>query len=212
MARSPRLQSVTKWNWRVHVYLGLYMLLFLWLFSISGLILNHPGWFPHRPQRTRSEHPVRLPETSDMQKKAESLAKQLGLEGETITNRQPPGQDRFLFRVARPGRIWTVSVDGKTSVATVMTARGDTSSLLEMMHTFTGVRPVWGEPASRRDWWVTGVWSFALDAVSVGLLLQVASSWYMWYQLRDKRRAGLVVFASGLASCAFFLWGLAWIP
>ncbi len=33
------------WNRRLHYYLGLYFLFFLWLFSATGLMLNHQQWF-----------------------------------------------------------------------------------------------------------------------------------------------------------------------
>ena len=33
-----------KWNRKLHYYLGLYFLFFLWLFSLTGLILNHGSW------------------------------------------------------------------------------------------------------------------------------------------------------------------------
>ncbi len=33
------------WNRRLHYYLGLYFLFFLWLFSLTGLMLNHQQWF-----------------------------------------------------------------------------------------------------------------------------------------------------------------------
>ena len=32
------------WNRTFHFYLGLYFLFFLWLFSLSGLMLNHGQW------------------------------------------------------------------------------------------------------------------------------------------------------------------------
>ena len=32
------------WNRRLHFYIGLYLLFFLWLFAFTGLLLNHPGW------------------------------------------------------------------------------------------------------------------------------------------------------------------------
>ena len=41
---------VRRWNKKIHIYLGLYMLLFLWLFSISGLFINHHNWFERPPQ------------------------------------------------------------------------------------------------------------------------------------------------------------------
>lgn len=35
---------IETWNRKIHIYLGLYFLFFLGLFSISGLVLNHPQW------------------------------------------------------------------------------------------------------------------------------------------------------------------------
>jgi len=50
---SPRqLASGKKWSRRIHIWLGLYMLLFLWLFAVSGLFMNHPDWFNAQPIRT----------------------------------------------------------------------------------------------------------------------------------------------------------------
>ncbi|HEY3389432.1 MAG TPA: hypothetical protein VGK38_07680, partial [Prolixibacteraceae bacterium] len=31
-------------NRRIHIHLGLFLLLFIWLFSISGLLINHGSW------------------------------------------------------------------------------------------------------------------------------------------------------------------------
>jgi hypothetical protein len=43
--RSNRVATVFEtWNRKAHYYLGLYLLLFIWLFSLTGLLLNHPRW------------------------------------------------------------------------------------------------------------------------------------------------------------------------
>jgi hypothetical protein len=33
------------WNRKLHYYLGLYFLFFVWLFALSGLLLNHSWTF-----------------------------------------------------------------------------------------------------------------------------------------------------------------------
>ena len=33
-------RTVETWNRKLHIYVGLYFLTFLWLFSFSGLLLN----------------------------------------------------------------------------------------------------------------------------------------------------------------------------
>ena len=50
------------WNRRLHYYLGLYFLFFLWLFAFTGLLLNHSTWhfaqyWPERVE-TSYERPI----------------------------------------------------------------------------------------------------------------------------------------------------------
>src|SRR5262245_57781806 len=43
------------WNRKLHYYAGLYLLLFLWLFAFTGLLLNHSWQFAEFwPQRKQS--------------------------------------------------------------------------------------------------------------------------------------------------------------
>ncbi|MDA0747822.1 MAG: hypothetical protein O2954_14970, partial [bacterium] len=53
------------WNRKLHMYAGLYFLFFLWLFSFSGLMLNHSEWefaqFWPRRVETSSEQAFRPP-------------------------------------------------------------------------------------------------------------------------------------------------------
>ena len=58
---------------------------------------------------------------------------------------------------------------------------------------------------------MTKVWSFCIDAIAAGLMVTVLTAIYMWYQLKKKRRLGLVVLSSGVLACSFFLWGLRWL-
>ena len=53
--------SVKKWNRRIHIWFGLYMLLFLWVIAVSGLVMNHPDWFNVQPVRTSVEQTVMMP-------------------------------------------------------------------------------------------------------------------------------------------------------
>lgn len=42
--RRRRPTSARIWNRRIHNYVGLYFLVFIWLFALSGLLLNHSDW------------------------------------------------------------------------------------------------------------------------------------------------------------------------
>ena len=286
---------VRRWNKKIHIYLGLYMLLFLWLFSISGLLINHHNWFQQqeklekpiqlpqgaddqakaedlraqlglsgdfrpargnrkpppghfiftlvglerdisvdadleksvatiqygrpKPKQVQYEKPIRLPQGADDQAKAEDLRAQLDLSGEILRargNRKPP-PGHFTFSLVGLDRVIGVDADLEKSVATIRyrTQASSTQGFrwtIENLHVLSGVRGVWGEPAPKtRDWWVVKLWSFALDAVSVGFMVLVITSIYMFYLRRKAWLVGSIMFAAGILSCSFFIWGMRWL-
>ena len=212
---------VRRWNKKIHIYLGLYMLLFLWLFSISGLFINHHNWFerPPQPVQVKWEKPIELPQGADDQAKAEDLRAQLSLSGEILRsrgNRKPP-PGHFTFILVGLDKVMSVDADLEKSVASIQYRAQTAPSLIfrrtiENLHVLSGVRGIWQEPLPKtRDWWVVQLWSFSMDAVSVGFMVMVATSIYMWYLRRRTWLVGSIVFAAGLLSCSFFIWGIRWL-
>ena len=196
-----------KWNKKIHIYVGLFMLLFLWIFSVSGLFLNHPKWFKGQPQRDTIEKEVTMLETGDQLTKASYLMEQLNLKGEAIfRGEQKAGQ--FAFIAMRPDERTFVIVNLESNLAKITHVEGNFGQMLGNLHTFSGVRPIWGEKESIRDWLPTRIWSFSIDALSVGLIVIVGSSLYMGFQVREKRKPVILSLALGLVICAFFIWGL----
>jgi hypothetical protein len=80
---------------------------------------------------------------------------------------------------------------------------------MRLLHTFTGVRM--NDSRNERDWILTFLWAFAMDAVALGLILMVLSSFYMWYELPQKRRIGAIVLSLGFVSAGLFCVGLRWV-
>ena len=196
-----------KWNKKIHIYLGLYMLLFLWIFSVSGLFLNHPKWFHGQPQRTTVERPVDMLEAGDRLSKARHLMEQLDLKGETLFQGAPKA-GQFTFVAMRPDERTFVNVNLESKIAKVMHVEGNFGQMLGTLHTFSGVRPIWREKEPKRDWLPTILWSFSIDALAVGVILLVGSSLYMGFRMREKRIPVAISLALGTAICSFFIWGL----
>jgi hypothetical protein len=192
---------------------GLFLLLFLWLFALSGLLLNHPQWEFHNFWPTREESTVEKAIHLDAPKSFEAgvaaLAGQLELSGETerLNGEQKPGH--IEFRLTRPGLITTVSADLETQTATVHQIKVNKWGVFRMLHTFSGVRL--NDPNLTRDWIVTRLWSFSMDAVAIGIIVMVLSSYYLWFLRKSRRRPGAIVLALGFLSCGFFLWGIRWM-
>ena len=204
---------LSEWNRKLHFYTGLYFLLFLWLFSVTGLLLNHSTWRFHQywPQRkqTTSQHPIQPPAERDDLEKAQDLMQQLGISGEVEWPATPAAPGRFDFRVAKPGRMMEIKTDLAAGRATVERMEVNGWGVLTMLHTFSGVRV--NDPKAQRDWLATKIWSFSMDALAVGLLFMVCSSYYMWYRLQAKRRWGWIALGLGMLSCGFFAAGLRWL-
>src|SRR5437868_6205756 len=81
--RAARFRLQTR---RLHTWVGLYFLLFLWLFSVSGLVLNHSKWavaqFWKARQESTTERAIRAPNADADVAIAAELMRQLAIVGE----------------------------------------------------------------------------------------------------------------------------------
>ncbi|MBI3465019.1 MAG: hypothetical protein HY000_18480 [Planctomycetes bacterium] len=201
------------WNRKLHYYVGLYFLFFLWLFSFTGLLLNHPQWgfaefWPQRKE-TRYEKAIEPMSYGNDVDRAEELIRQLNLTGEIDwpDRAQEPG--RLDFNVNRPGSTNRVMADFARKRASVQHTAINSWGVMRVLHTFSGVRA--NNPQARRDWVLTTVWVVSMDALAAGLLIMVLSSYYMWYRMKRKRSFGPIALVAGVLSCSLFVAGLAWL-
>src|SRR6186997_1075203 len=95
-----------KWNRKLHFYLGLYFLFFLWLFSLTGLLLNHGQWLiamaANERKETRYERTIDLPAGTTDLDRARDVMRQLSLQGEMDLPAVPQEPGRLAFSVSRP--------------------------------------------------------------------------------------------------------------
>jgi hypothetical protein len=208
-----RLSTFESWNRRIHYFLGLYLLLFIWLFCFTGLLLNHPGWafadfWPGRTQNTM-ELAIRRPPPGNDLDQARNILRQLGISGEIEWTAERENSGRFDFRVSRPGHMVDIRSDLGNGRATVQTIDVNAWGVMRILHTFTGVRST--DQRNDRDWILTKMWSLAMDATAAGLILMVLGGLYMWWRSVVKRSLGLLALGSGCVLCAFFVIGLKWI-
>ena len=202
------LVTFETWNRKLHYYLGLFFLFFLWLFSLTGLLLNHGQWSiaqaANQREETRYEIPVR-PSSGDTDlARAREMMRQLGLVGEIDLPTGPQAAGHFDFNVSRPKDASQVKVDLAQMRASVQHFDNSGWAMFRIFHTFSGSR--FNAPESHRDWIVTSVWVFAMDALGAGLIVIVFGSYYMWYRFKRKNlRLGTVVLVAGYTCCAMFL-------
>ena len=199
-------RALEVWNRKLHYYLGLYFLFFLWLFSVTGLMLNHQQWFRDLYERRERSYEATIenPSGSTTLALTRDVMRQLTLRGEIDW---PAAQlpNHLDFSVSRPNGSAQVRVDLNARKAYVKEFQNGALNSFQIFHTFSGSR--FTQPASGRDWIVTTIWVWAMDALAAGLVVMVFGSYYMWWQLKKKRVFGVAVLAGGLVSCGIFVAG-----
>jgi len=212
---SRLLAGCERWNRKLHFYSGLYLLFFLWLFAFSGLLLNHPSWsfaesWNNRKETNYEREITELePEVKGDLAQAREIMRQLGIEGEILWTTTRTDAGPFEFQVRRPGHFFFIKADLAQRRVAVRQADVNLWGVIKVLHTFTGVQM--DDARNNRDWVLTSVWAFSMDAAAAGLVFMVLSSLYMWFQLPQKRLLGAVVLGLGLLSCGLFCIGLRWI-
>jgi hypothetical protein len=200
---------VELWNRRLHFYLGLFFLFFLWLFSLTGLLLNHGKWAiaqaANQRRETRYEQNIRPLADGSEVARARDVTRQLGLVGEIDLPAAGQQPGRLEFNVSRPSDASQVRVDLALNRASVQHFDNSRLATFRIFHTFSGSR--FNTPG-RRDWILTTVWAFSMDALAAALIVMVCGSYYMWYRLKPKRRLGVFALTAGVLCCGAFLAGL----
>jgi hypothetical protein len=201
-----------RWNRRLHYFVGLYLIFFLWLFAATGLVLNHPGWgFSEswsKRRETNSEQVIAAPgpEFRDDLGQAREILRQLHIEGEILWTTTRTNARWFEFQVRRPGHFYFLKADLEQLRVSVRHSEVNLWGVMKALHVFSGVQL--DDPRQTRDWMLTWMWALSMDAVAVGLIFTVLSSLYLWWQSPGKRLAGGVVLGLGTLICGLFCLGL----
>jgi len=149
------------------------------------------------------------PEGTNLEK-ARNLMRQLDISGGVSWSEGQFKPGQIDFQAVKPGQFFQVHADLVTSQATVQIAQTNAWGIMHMLHTFSGVRRE--APRQKRNWVLTGIWTFSMDALALGLIFMVLSSYYMWYGFkRNQRRLGWITLSTAYLLCGFFVVGLKWL-
>jgi len=200
-----------RWNRKLHIYVGLYFVLFTALFAISGLALNRSTWavFAGGAAKSELEREIDSPSGETQLARARDLMSQLGVSGEIHQIEVPKDVDGLNVWVLRPNRLVIIRARLGERIASVEIQRRAAWDAIRGLHEFTGQSRF--DPSVRRDWWLTTVWAIAIDALSLGAIFLVASGIWMWLQLRQKRIGGSIALAGGCLVLFVFLVALKWL-
>lgn len=194
------------WSRKFHVHLGLFLLLFIWLFSISGLLLNHGSkwkfasfWDERKVKTTMTA--VLIDSKLDSAALLNNIMSQLKISGEISQVYLTP--DSLDFRLSIPGHERNLHINLKDGTCTQKELTYNIYGKLRTLHTFNGVNK--DNPGIPPNWIITRIWQFTKDVIAIGFIILCISSWIMWYKLRKKYKWGLPVLLLGIAVSIYFI-------
>ena len=198
-------ENLSSWNRKLHIYVGLFLLFFILLFSFSGLLLNHGQWkfASFWKERKESEKVIRIafPSPRDSSALIGYLMKELNITGEISEVRSTA--ESLSFRVSRPGIIRNINADLKTGSCIIKEMEFNWWGKLRSLHSFNGSDKA--HPEAKPNWSVTRLWRLTMDTVAIGLILLCLSSWIMWYKVRKNYPAGLIFLIMGIIGAFVFI-------
>lgn len=183
------MAAVSRW---LHIYLSMFSFAVLLFFAVTGLTLNHAGWFDG--QERTSEFKGKI----DPKWVAKDVAKLEIVEFLRNTHRITGALHDF--RVDDSQCSVSFKGPGYAADATIDRATG----AYEMSETRLGFWAVLNDLHKGRD---TGkVWSAVID-IAAGLMTLVSiTGFVLIFFLLKRRTSGLMIFAAGIVVVALFYW------
>jgi hypothetical protein len=205
------MNSFNFWNRKLHIHLGLFLLLFIWLFSLSGLLLNHGSWnfASFWEQRSQKETVTRISFSArlDSATLLHTVMEELKISGEIANVKY--SAEALVFRVTSPGKGKELHIDLIKGTVTVKEYELNIWGKIRTLHTFNGVdkKNIKAEPNRL----ITSVWKFAMDGIAIAFILLCVSSWIMWYKIRKDYKWSGVILTAGFLTSLYFVYLIRWL-
>ena len=201
------MKSFDKINRRTHLYLGLFLMPWLFMYGLSSFIIIHESWF--RPDKERTWEPLFEKQYSrplnikgsnneaDLRAAAREILKDCDMEGAFWVDKPKPDTldiDRFSFWGST--RLTYSIKDQKLKAER---QRIEMPQAVIRMH----FRGVYDQPT----FW-NKFWGLLVDLACVGIIIWTISGLIMWWRLPRLRAWGAVAVAGGALSFALLIWAL----
>ncbi|HIB66075.1 MAG TPA: hypothetical protein EYO33_13430 [Phycisphaerales bacterium] len=164
----------------LHLFVGLFCLPYLIVYTLDGVRSGHRNWFHHK--QTVVEHRLEL-RSDSIEAMAQELAQEHGIRGEL---RSGDDRERFWLEANLVG--YEVEVVSPHTVIVKENRRGMVQTS-HFLHTTAGFQ---------HDFWPTRLWSFMVIVVSLGLILLGLSGLWLWVPRLKERRLGIIFLSVSL--------------
>lgn len=204
---STEKKILIKWNRKIHIYLGLYLLFFMWLFGFSGLLLNHHWEFANFWENrieTGYDKTIQISEERDQEALVHEIMNKLNLNGSLNNMIFSTDSVFFNFVISKPGTRYVVKANLNNGKIMITETKLNNWGIMRILH--TSRNPSSKEQSERYPSIIASIWSISLDIVSVGLIVMCLGGWYVWMQAQRKRfYLGLVSITGGFILCVYLL-------
>lgn len=189
-------------NRRTHLYLGLALLPWFFLYAVSSIPFSHSPYFDNLDKAKglpnwikRFERPYNVPvPDGDLRAFGARVLADTGLSGAYGAYRQSPTQvNVYIYTFWRSTQV-KYFTDQKRIVVEDKRFRWD--------HFLTGMHARGG---FQQDGWLQASWAILVDLIALSVLLWIASGLYLWWHLPGLRSWGWLALASGAAAFTLFL-------
>lgn len=192
-------------NRRTHLYLGLALLPWFFLYAVSSIPFSHSPFFdsldeakglPNWTKLYERPYDVPVPE-GDLRPFGARVLADTGLEGAFGAYRQGPSQvNVYVYTFWRSTQV-KYFLDQHRIVVEDKRFRWD--------HFLTGMHAKGG---FEQEGLLHTAWAFTVDLVALAILLWIASGLYLWWHIPAVRRSGALTLVAGAAAFALFLYKL----
>jgi len=200
-------KGLIKWNRKIHIFLGLFLLVFIWLFGFSGLLLNHHWEFAKSWEKRKEmnyEKTIQISKEKERFTLAQGIMNELNLKGNIYNLRFSSDTSQLNFIIAKPGMRYDIRAHLKNGNILINETKLDQWNIMTFLHTLRN--PVSKEKGERYLSVWASVWSFCIDIVSIGLIVICLGGWYLWFQVGRRRfYFGLISITGGFILCIYFL-------
>lgn len=195
-------------NRKLHIHLGLFLVLFIWLFFVSGLIIHHGEWnfakFYEKRVESKTNFIIAFGYIHDDPEMVDRVKEQLKIVGE-VSNLQVK-EGNIDFRVSSPGLLQEIHIDSHTGIGVMKVMKYNFWGKLHTLHLFNGIDK--NNPSVTPNWIVTKLWRLMMDVTAVILIILCLGSWVMWYKVRKDYKWGYYLFGFGLFIAGYYMFVL----
>jgi hypothetical protein len=184
----------------IHLYFGLLISPLILIFSVSVLVINHPGIFNLLlPRGEKTETQIQIRDIKILENNlmtAKAITQQLDIPGEIdwITKTD----SSISFPVRQPGLQKYVSVDTRSGMATLTQTEEGVFRATVYLHMMPGQH----NAMMRGNSFFMKGWRVITDVFVYVILFVSSTGVFLWYFLKPERKLGLAALAAGLSLLA----------